>query len=629
VNPLRAHTSRVLLALFFLTVPLFAQQLQVHPSPLALTAELKNRIDAAAYVQRTGTPEDVTNASKRVIGLALATFADMRAAQGSLPAAVALYKQSLNFEDTPEAHFWLALTYNSAGHVDDALRETAAVIAADPNDASAWNLQGKLQMQKQQYKEAAASLERSVSLKTDMEAAYTMATALLLAKENDKAAAVFKQMEDISNGSGNMHIMAARAYEGAGLADRAEQEYKAAVLTDAQRSHAHYFLGLFYLTRNQWESTPQIVQEFQQEVALNPTYFFGNYFLGYLASVEKNYDVSDKYLKVAAEAKPDWPEPYLYLGLNAYGRGDDKQAEELLRKAIKLTGADEARNDYQIRRAYFTLGRILIRQGKKEEGTRDSERSKEMETHLVMKARQQQALGSQQAGGGTAFTPESVFGAQKAIPLEVAGDPTAPVSAATLKAANLDSDIQAKLATTEKQLRLILGSAFNDLGTSLARQRNYAPALAAFKQAEHWNPTTANLLRNLGMAAYRSGDYAEAARALNSWVAMEPQDERAQGLLAMSLISTGDFVAATNVFNRLGDATLGDPDMAYNWALSLIKTRQPAQAKGVLQKMARTSVPYEVLVKACKLYADMGDEFDAKACSAKAASMATAGSQTR
>ena len=40
----------------------------------------------------------------------------------------------------------------------------------------------------------------------------------------------------------------------------------------------------------------------------------------------------------------------------------------LLRKAIQLTGADEARNNYQIRRAYYALGRLLMSEGKRDEG---------------------------------------------------------------------------------------------------------------------------------------------------------------------------------------------------------------------------------------------------------------------
>ena len=628
VNPFR---NRVIPALIFISFSLLicAQQLQVNPSPLALTNELKTRIDAAAYTQKTGSPADVANASKRVISLALAEMAETRSIQGALPASVALYRESLAYEDTPRGHYWLALTYNVAGHTDDALRETAAVLAADPKDASAWNLQGKLQLQKQQYREAADSLGKSLALRTDMEAAYTMASALLQAKEFDKAAAVFRQMEEISGRTAGMHIMVARAYEGAGMFEQAEKEYRVALSSDAKGSHAHYFLGLFLLERNQWESTPQIVEEFHQEVALNPTDFFGNYFLGYLSSVAKNYDESDKFLKVAAAAKPDWPEPYLYMGLNAAGRGNDKEAEELLRQAIKLTGTDEERNDYQIRRAYFTLGRILSRKGLKVEGARYSEKSKEMETHLVVKARQSQALDSRQTGGVVVISKDSPATAKKEVSLDLKGDPSAPLDPGTLSGAQLTPEAQSQLAATEKQLRIVLGNAFNDLGTSFARQRDFAPALKEFQNGERWNPATDNLMRNLGMAAYRSGDFKESARALKVAVDLQPQDERARGLLGMSLSSTGDYAAAASTFDRLGDVTLADPEMAYRWALSLVKTSQNAQAKGVLAKMSRSSVPYDVLVKACKLYADMGDSFDAQACSNKAKALASSESSPR
>jgi tetratricopeptide (TPR) repeat protein len=624
VNPFRHRAFPAILVLLSFSFSSFAQQqLQVNPAPLAITAELQKRVEAAAYAQRTGSPEDVANASKAVLALGLAEFADLRSIQGALPASIALYRQGLTYEDSPRMHFWLALTYNSAGHVDEALQETAAILAVDPKDASAWNLQGKLLMQKQKYHEAAASFDKSLGLRMDMEAAYTMASALLVAKETDKAAIVFRQMGEMANGSASMHIMAARAYEGAGLTNDAEREYKSAISTpDAARVHAHYFLGLFYLTHNQWESNPQIVEEFQREVELNPTDFFGNYFLGYLASVAKDYDSSDKYLKVAAAARPDWPEPPLYMGLNAYGRGDDRQAETLLRNAIKLTGNDEARNDYQIRRAYFTLGRILLRKGIKDEGTRDVERSKEMETHLVQKARQQQALDSRHTGGVAQISTDASSAAPKPIPLDVAEDPSAPVSPAVLAKADLEPELVTRLESTEKQLRFVLGRAYNDLGTSLARQREFAPALKEFQNAEHWNPNTENLMRNIGMAAYRSGNFTESARALKLAVAANPDDQRAQGLLAMSLSLNGDYAGAASTFDRLGDLTLADPDMAYHWAQALVKTNQRAQAKAVLIKMSRLSVPYEVLVKSCKLYGDMGDTFNAQACDSKAKTLA-------
>jgi tetratricopeptide (TPR) repeat protein len=619
LEPVKLLGHRVIAAfvvIFAMLPTLAAQQLSVAPSPLALTNELQKRINDAAQSRQLASPEDVARATKRVITLALAEMAEIRSIQGSLPASIALYRQALAYEDSPAAHFWLALTYNAAGHPDGALHETAAVLFADPKNANAWNLQGKLFMQKQQYREAAESLEHSLTLHTDMEVAYTMATAYLQMKERDKAANVFRQMEQLSNNSAGMHIMAARAYDGAGIVDEAEKEYKAAIAADAKGSHAHYFLGLFYLTRNQWESTPQIVAEFQQEVALNPKDFFGNYFLGYLASAAKDYDASDKYLAIAASAKPDWPEPYLYMGLNAYGRGTDAQAEPLLRKAIALTGTDEARNDYQVRRAYFTLGRILIRKGQNDEGTRDVERSREMETHLVIKARQQQALDTKDAGGA------STLGLPTAsitpVPLDSVADPSAFVDASTLAAAHLDAGTQSRIAATEKQLRLILGSAFNDLGTSSARQRDFESAFQQFQNAERWNPSTENLARNLGMAAYLSGHHPEAIRALRTVVAAQPQDQRAQKLLALSLASNGDYAPAVTAFDGLGDDATADPEVAYRWALSLARTNQRERSIATLKKLSTSTVAPELLLKACKLYSDLGDTLDAQSCFTRA-----------
>jgi tetratricopeptide (TPR) repeat protein len=135
-------------------------------------------------------------------------------------------------------------------------------------------------------------------------------------------------MEKVSGGDADVHVMIGRTYEGAGMPDAAETEYKKAIAADPKSSRGHYFLGLFYLVKNGWEVTPQAKQEFLEEVKVNPSDFFGNYFLGYITSGEKKFEESDAYLKVAAAAKPDWPEPYLYLGLNANGRRDDLRAEK-------------------------------------------------------------------------------------------------------------------------------------------------------------------------------------------------------------------------------------------------------------------------------------------------------------
>ena len=129
----------------------------------------------------------------------------------------------------------------------------------------------------------------------------------------------------------------------------------------------------------------------------------------------------------------------------------------------------------------------------------------------------------------------------------------------------------------KKILRTILGTTFNDWGTSEARQRNYARALARFQEAEKWDPTLPELMRNLGLAAFRLGDNREAARALQVAVQQNPQDQAARGMLAMAAFSSQQFPEAVKAFDGLGDAVYRDPRMRmltpFLWRMPTIRPR--------------------------------------------------------
>ena len=117
---MRLHIQRAFapLALLLFLTAASAQQLSVAPSPLALTNDLKMRVDALTQSRQLGTPDDVARAAKRVLSLGLAEMAEVRSVQGAVPASVALYRESLKYDDSPATHMWLALTYNAAGHPD-------------------------------------------------------------------------------------------------------------------------------------------------------------------------------------------------------------------------------------------------------------------------------------------------------------------------------------------------------------------------------------------------------------------------------------------------------------------------------------------------------------------------------
>src|SRR5215475_1226002 len=327
------------------------------PSLSAATLELQSRIDALERAKQSEDPEAIATASKSLIALGLRQMAGLRLLLAAFSDAAELYKRSLDFEDLPDTHVDLAVVYMRAKQPDNALTETSKAIFSNAQNARAWHLQGKTWMMKKDYRRAAESLARSISILPDLDAAYALGISFLQLHEKQKATNVFEQMVDVGGDRAGLHVLFGRAYRNADLLEDAVREFRRAIAMDAKSSHAHYFLGLAYLIHNEWVPTPEARRELLDEVSLNPKDFFGNYFIGVITSGEKNYAESDRYLRIAAVAKPDWPEPWLYLGLNAYGKGENHRAEELLRKAVELTGSDERRNNYQIRRAYYVLGR--------------------------------------------------------------------------------------------------------------------------------------------------------------------------------------------------------------------------------------------------------------------------------
>lgn len=577
--------------------------------------ELQSRLAAATRARESGDPDKVAEANRKIISSALWQLADLRSSQAQYPIAIELYKRAIEMDDDPGIHLPLGIAYASVGSVDDALHESEYAVANDPKSAIAWNLRGRMLSRKKEYQSAVECYEKSLALHDDVEVSYALASAFLSLHEFEKTAAVFKKMEANTDKRASIHVMAGRAYETAGMNAEAEREYKTAIAIDPKTSRGHYFLGLFYLVTNSWEPSPRAKAEFEAEVALNPRDFFGNYFLGYLTSVEKKYAQSDAYLKIAAAAKPDWPEPYLYMGLNAYGAGEDAKAELLLRKAIKLTGVDEPRNNYQVRRAYFTLGRILMRFGKRDEGAALIKKSRDMETKLLVDARQQQALSSRESSV-EAPTPD-IVPATQGQPAAV-GDSTTPLPEEQYNRLNLTPQQKAQAKALERQLRNILGSAYNDLGATEARKKEFPLALTHFREAERWSPDIPGLMRNLGLAAYLAGDYADSARALKSVVAADPRDQRSQAMLAMSLYSTKDYAGAVKAFDRVPELAMGDPQMSFGWAASLARTNDRAHASRILAQLTAQPLPVETLVQACQLYAELQDKTSAQSCFAKA-----------
>jgi tetratricopeptide (TPR) repeat protein len=572
--------------------------------------DLPGRMEAVRTAQQGGDVKKIAEANRSLIAVALRAMAELKLAQGDNQQSIDLYKRSLEFENSSSTHIALALAYMRAQRTDDALAEVGPLTQSDPKNADAWNLQGKLLMDKKEYLRAAESLVNSLALQNNGYVAYALATAYLDLHETDRAATILKQINDAGGNSASTHIMAGRAYQNAGMTSDAVREYNRAIEIDAAGSRGHYFMGLLYLMQNEWVATPQARDQFVEEVKVNPKDFFGNFFLGYIESNDKNYDAADRYLSVAASDKPNWPEPYLYMGLNAFANHDAKQAESLLRKAIALTGDDFARNNYQIRRAYYVLGRICIQSGRKDEGVSYTKMFSDMQEKTMEQSRANTPASKTQGTMGSGMD------AAPSVPTSAVIDPGAqPLDAS---APHLTPQQKTEIQSAEQRLSLVLGNAYNDLGTSEARQKQYAPALSYFQQAERWNPSIPHLMRNIGFAAFRANDYAESARALKVVVQQEPSDKMVPPMLAMALFSSGQYADAAKAFDQLGDVPYSDPRVACAWASSLAHTNQPDKAAAVLARLTQKPISPDALLLVGQAYSDMGNQQQALATFQKA-----------
>jgi len=581
--------------------------------------ELQKRVQAQRDAIHKGDPAAIEFTSRAVVALALRGMAQIRALEAAWPQAVELYRQSLTLEDDPATRLALANACVSADKPAEGLGEVDRVLSLDPKNADAWVIKGKLLIAQQDYQGAAAAITRSLELHRDANAQLLLAQAYLNLKDKPKAEGVFRQMLEDYGDRAIWHFVIGGAYSETGYLPEAVAEFRKALVQDPNLAHVHYFLGMTLLEINNNESSLEIFQELQREVRQFPDDYFGNYSLGGVESRGSDLEASNKHLLIAAKADPNNPDPYLYLGLNAYRLKDNAAGETYLRKAIALTGDDVSRNGYHIRRGYIALARILASEGKKEEAQVYFDKAKALSSQsLKSSAETMNDLSSSQ---------ETLL---EVIPSKPAPKPQLPGSAtdrvdftADIGKVHLDQTrlTPGQLEEVEKRVKMlrgILGTSYNDWGTSEARRGQFGMALSHFHDAEKWDDSTPGLMRNIGLAALKLGDNDEAARAFRLAASKDPNDTQARAMLAISLYSAQKYPEAAKAFGEVGDGVYRDPRIAYAYADSLARSTDPKKTVEVLGKLTAQPLSKEMWMTAGDVYTQVDDYEDALRCFRKA-----------
>jgi tetratricopeptide (TPR) repeat protein len=578
--------------------------------------ELRQRLEAAQAAQRSGDPATVAHANESLIALALRELGQLRLLEAAFPQAIELYRRSLDFEDLADTRVDLAIAELQQDHLDEALADSDKALRSDPANARAFGVRGRAWIKKQDYAKAAEALDRAVQLdpNRDVETVYSLGICLLQTqnpKDKERAAAVFQQMVQATGDSGSLHVLFGRAYRDADDMPGAIREFQKAIALDSRTPHAHYFLALARLAVNEWKATPEIKAEFLKELEYYPRDYLANYMVGFLASGERNYALSEKYLKTAVEVNADWPEPWLYMGLNAYAQGDMKRAEECLRKAIVLTGSDEARSNYQIRRAYVDLGRILANSGRGEESEQYLAKARDLQNKTMEQGQQSVASAVALAGGAgsaAAIVPLNTRNEAQAAPLLPADtNPFARVDASVVARANLTEKQRSAADAQENRLRSVLGLGFNDLATSEAVRGEYLAALGHYQEAERWDPQVPGFAKNLGLSAFRANNYPEAIRGFSRAIEEKPSDTPVRAMLGMAYFGADKYIEAAKTFSPLGPRGMQDATVGYAWAASLAHAGDLKKAGEVLGEYEKGDRPKDTLLLIGQLWIEIGD----------------------
>jgi tetratricopeptide (TPR) repeat protein len=584
---------------------MLAQQKQAAKPASPSQTELVKRLKAASDARDSHDEAAVARANERLIAQGLREMAHLKLVEADDTQAIDLYNNSLSFEEDPDTRIDLAIAELQAGHFDNAIEQTEKALATDPNSIRASHVLGSAFIQKGDYTSAAGPLTRLANAEPSIENLYSLAIDLLsTGKADDKlrAVEVFERMKKTAGDSGSLHVLFGRAYRDAGDMPSALKEFQRAVALDPHTIHAHYFLGLAQLSMNEWKPTPGAEADLRTEAEYFPHDYLANYMLGFITSGERNYEESDKYLLAASKISPAAPEPFLYMGLNAFSQERMDVAEKMLRRAVELTGSDEARANYQIRRAYVDLARILARGGRNQESDAFAAKARALQNKTMVES--QQSVSAIMLAGGTGA-------AAAVVPLsrqqEDQAAPSVGSGADLLAHSKLSAEQRTAAESSEKMLRSVLALAFNDLATSQVMQGGYSLALSNYQQAEQWDRTLPDLEKNLGQCAFRAKNYAEAARGLSLALAHNDGSPALRAMLGVSYFATDQFVQAAQTFAPLGERAMEDSETGYPWAASLTHIGDMKKATEVLSAFESQPRPNDTLLLVGQLWTEIGD----------------------
>jgi tetratricopeptide (TPR) repeat protein len=435
--------------------------------------------------------------------------------------------------------------------------------------AQAHQVLGRTLLKQNRNQEARKELEAAVALDPTFPNGYDLAVACLDLDDEKCAVQIFDEIEKSFGDSAEIHMAFGRAYGDSDFQPRAVTEFTRAIEEDPRLPGAHYLLASVLLATGDDQTHLEGAETaLKQELVISPRDAMSYAALGKIATSRQNNSEAETYLKKAILLEPRSPDAYLYLGQIYFATNHSAEAETALRQCIDLT-TDVSRNRYQIQKAHFLLGRILMQKGQQDAAHTEMNISRDLANKTLAQDK------SKLAGLlDTSGSPDAQVTAE-----EASGAP--PLSAPT------DPAALQKIEVLRDQIKLPAADSYNNLGALAATNNDYADAVMYFERAFVWNPSLEGLDYNWGRAAFAGSQFADAIMPLSRYLKAHPDDIGARSVLAISQFMTGNYSGCIDALEpAIGRADLA-PQAEYVYAESMIRTGRTASGAERLRALEK------------------------------------------
>ncbi len=526
------------------------------------SGSLRQHYNDAQKLQQVGKLSEAAEQYRAFLADALGELAIGYSLVPDYTHAAPLFDEALSLEpDSPSLLLDYAQTALAQSDLAHAKTLATEFIRKYPGDrgklARAHQLLGRTLLKLNQNQEAKKELEAAVALDPTFANGYDLAVACLDLDDEKCAVQIFNEMQTSFGDTPEIHMSFGRAYGDSDFQPRAITEFRRAIEENPRLPGAHYLLAAVLLATGNDESPLEAAEtELKKELAISPRDSMTYAALGKIAVTRNRYPEAETYLKKAIALGPQSPDAYLYLGQLYFNTNRLAEAETALRQCIRLT-TDVSRNRYQVQKAHYLLGRILMKNGQQDTAHGEMEISRDLADRTLA-----QDKGKLAGLMDTSASQDALTSATEA---------KAPQS---LAATTADPIALHKIEAMKEQVSPALADSYNNLGAIAATNANYSGAVTYFERAAVWNPSLEGLDYNWGRAAFAGSQFADAVMPLSRYLKTHPDDAGGRSVLAISQFMMGDYSGCIETLQLVIGKSNLVPQVEYVYAESMIKTGQ-------------------------------------------------------